>query len=84
MGEYSPHAASFPVYRQLADGRHFYRIEGPTRFTEIQRMGGRLVVHLVEAQAYPELVRIEQMIQATDGHFLPLDPAEWEVLYARI
>ncbi len=73
---------TFPLYRRMADGRHFYRIEGPQRFTEIQYVGKRTVVHLVEARAYPELVRIVEMIEGASGLFTPMEPDEWEALFA--
>lgn len=66
----------------MVDDRHFYRIESATRFTEIQRVGGRLMVHHIEARAYPELVRIEEMIQAADRRFLPMERAAWDALFA--
>ena len=68
----------FPVYRQLADGRHFYRIEGPGSFTDIQVIGKRTVVHHVEARAYPERLRIQDMIDGHGGRYLPMEPEEWE------
>ena len=64
----------------MADGRHFYRIEGPQRFTEIQHVGKRTVVHHVEARAYPELVRIAEMIEGAAGRYTPMGSEEWEGL----
>ena len=68
----------------MTDRSHFYRIESDRMFTEIQKVGGRLTVHRVEARAYPELVRIAEMIQGAEGRFVPMEPWEWEGLYARI
>ena len=62
----------FPVYRILADGRHFYRIESPLLFTEIQLIGSRAVAHRVEAKAYPEQLRVQDMIAGHGGTYLPL------------
>ncbi|MEO8589605.1 MAG: hypothetical protein ABI432_09565 [Flavobacteriales bacterium] len=74
----------FPVYRMLADGRHFYRIEGRTRFTEIQLVGARSVVHHVDATAYPEQLRVQDMIDGHRGSYLPLEAEEWERRWAAI
>lgn len=68
----------FPIYRRLADGHHFYRIEGPVSFTDIQVIGKRTVVHHVDASAYPERLRIQDMIEGHGGRYLPLEAEEWE------
>jgi hypothetical protein len=70
-------AAAFPIYRRTADGRHFYRIEAPDRFTEVQVIGSRRVLHAVEATQYPERVRIMEMIAGGEGRYLPLAEEEW-------
>ncbi|MBK8499104.1 MAG: hypothetical protein IPL52_09860 [Flavobacteriales bacterium] len=77
-------AQRFPLFRKTPDGRHFYRIESDTGFTEIQKVGSRHAVHRVEARAYPELVRIAEMIDGAGGRFVHMEPTEWDVLYARI
>ena len=74
----------FPVYRMLADGRHLYRIESPRRFTEIQLIGSRAVAHRVEATAYPEQLRVQDMITGHGGTYVSLDPGEWERQWALI
>ncbi len=71
------------MYRRLADGRHFYRIEGPRAFTEIQVIGRRAVLYRVEAAAYPEQVRVAEMV-ACEGPFQAMDPEEWERMFAGI
>jgi hypothetical protein len=69
---------AFPLYRRTPDGRHFYRIEAPDRFTEIQVVGNRKLVHTVMASAYPERVRVMEMLAGGDGRYLPMDGPEWE------
>jgi hypothetical protein len=68
----------FPVFRMLIDGRHFYRITGPDRFTEIQIIGSRRTVHEITAAAYPEKVRVQQMISMSDGLYTEIDAVRWE------
>ncbi|HMC96376.1 MAG TPA: hypothetical protein VKG92_01870 [Flavobacteriales bacterium] len=72
------------MYRQLNDGRHFYRIESAVGFTEIQMVGGRGVVHRVDASAYPEQLRIQDMIDGMGGRYLPLEAGEWERRWSAI
>lgn len=71
----------FPMLRRTEDGTHLYRIEGMDRFTELQRIGKRWVKHVVEARAYPEKVRIVEMVQGDHGRYLPLSEGEWEAVF---
>lgn len=74
---------TFPIYRLTADGRHAYRIDAQDRFTEIQVVGRRVLLHEVVATAYPEKLRIVEMIALADGRYVPLDPGDWQDLYDR-
>lgn len=60
----------FPMYRQTANGLHWYRLESTTEFTEVQKVGSRYVSHRVKAVIYPEKVRVMELIAADDGHVL--------------
>lgn len=71
-----------PQYRRTPSGANRYRIEGPDRFTELQRLGARWLVHAVKHAAYPERVRIAEMLDGLDGAYLPDDPATFERLLA--
>jgi hypothetical protein len=73
----------FPAYRRLRAGHHYYRIEGPTAFTDLQVIGRRHMVHRVNGAAYPERVRIHEML-ACKGPYLEMEAGEWERMYARI
>ena len=68
----------YPLYRRTTDGRHAYRVESPTRFTEVQVVGNRRIVHHVTATAYPELLRIQEMVNGGEGRYLPMTVAEWD------
>lgn len=71
----------YPVYRRTSDGRHYYQIKTAELFLEIQLVGSRAVLHRIEAALYPERLRVQDMIEGVDGHFLPSDAAVWtEVL----
>lgn len=67
----------------MAHGKHFYRIEGPAAFTDVQLVGSRSIVHVVSEAVYPERVRITHML-ACEPPYVEMDAAEWDALYARI
>jgi hypothetical protein len=70
--------AGFPVYRRTSDGLHHYRILAADRFEEVQRIGRRYVFHDVLATAYPERVRVAEMIAVSEGRYLPSNAEEWD------
>ncbi len=72
-----------PVYRSSADGSHHYRIEGADRFTELQRVGARWVMHVVVAHAYPEKVRLAGILSGADGT-IASDGGEFERILSKI
>ena len=71
----------FPMDRRTADGRHFYRILASDHFIDVQRVGERWMVHEVHARAYPELVRIQEML-VDHGRYPPMGPGEWDRVLA--
>ncbi len=88
MAEDSPRAPlldahAFPAYRRASHDRNYYRIEGTRSFTEIQRIGSRWAVHRVKEAAYPEQVRIMEMLACT-GPFEEMAGVEWEGMFAGI
>ncbi|MFZ1693401.1 MAG: hypothetical protein WAT74_09410 [Flavobacteriales bacterium] len=75
-------ATGFPAYRRMVGGAHYYRINGPADFVELQRVGSRVLRHAVTRAQYPEQLRIAEMIACTDGRFEPIAAEEWEALLA--
>jgi len=71
----------YPAYRRMVGGGHYYRIDGPRDFVELQRVGGRLVRHAVNQAPYPEQIRIAEMLACADGRFEPLDEGVWAELW---
>ena len=65
----------FPLYRRSTNGLNWYRINSPTELMEVQRVGSRYVYHRLLASAYPEQVRIMELIAMADGH-VEVCPAE--------
>ncbi len=68
----------FPCYRELTNRHSRYRIASPTAFTEVQQVGSRFLVHEVNATTYPELVRIAELIAATDGSVRSIPASDFE------
>jgi len=73
---------SFPQYRRTATGSNLYRIEAADRFTELQRLGRRWLVHTVAQAPYPEQVRIREMLDGLGGVYLPETAATFDRLLA--
>ncbi|MBK9147882.1 MAG: hypothetical protein IPM12_08700 [Flavobacteriales bacterium] len=73
---------AFPAYRRLQGSDHYYRIDGPASFAEVQRIGRRLVRHRVTDAKYPEQVRIAQMLDCDDGRYAVLDEEAWAAIWA--
>lgn len=61
----------------MRGAQHYYRIDGPDRFTELQVIGSKRVLHEVTAMVYPELVRIQDMLNGSDGLFELIGEQEW-------
>ena len=72
------HQQPFPLYRRSSNGLNWYRINSPTELIEVQRVGKRYVLHRLLASAYPEQVRIMELIAMADGHVevCPADEVE--------
>ena len=75
--------SDFPQYRRSAHGANYYRIDAADRFEELQLIGSRVLRHRVEARAYPERVRVMDMLEGSDGAYLPISAEAYEALAAR-
>ena len=53
----------FPQYRKIAGFDRFYKITGERSFIEKYQLNGVWVTHEVQAVQYPEIIRIQDMIQ---------------------
>lgn len=72
----------FPLYRQSANGSHWYRIESEASFTEVQRVGRHYVAHRLEAKIYPDRLRVAELIAMADGHTAASDRATFDAVLA--
>ncbi len=54
----------FPQYRKLSNDKTFYKILSDRLFEEVQLMGSKVLRYSVEAKQYPEILKIQDMLQA--------------------
>jgi hypothetical protein len=53
----------FPQFRKLENGRSLYKITSPNQFTELQQIGSKWFSYAFEVQQFPDLLRIQDMLQ---------------------
>jgi len=73
----------FPQYRKLSNDRSFYRINSNDSFDELQIMGERVFLHRIQAEKYPEKLRIMEMLDCVVG-YQNSTSEEWEMLEKRL
>lgn len=69
----------FPQYRKLFNEKVFYKISDERHFEEIQLLGSRKITYAFTAEKYPEILRIQDMLNLASG-FLECEPDEYEGL----
>ena len=52
----------FPVYRKLEGSIRIYKITSEREFEEKQRMGSKTITYKTKATQYPDLLRIQDML----------------------
>lgn len=65
----------FPQYRKLSNDKVFYRILNDKQFDEIQLIGTVAKLHSIQAEQYPEMLRIMDLI-ACDSEWCQLSSKE--------
>ena len=63
----------FPIFMELVNGNSIYRIDSLERMEEIQVIGSKYAVFVLEAKIYPDRVRIADMISNEGKHWNRLD-----------
>ena len=69
----------FPAYRKLSNGKVFYKIISDRIFEEKQLLGDKILCFKIEAQKYPEIIRIQDMLHENDT-YPEISKEEWEQL----
>lgn len=67
----------FPQYRMLSNGKTFYKITDDRHFEEIQLMGSKKIKHAITAEQYPEMLRIQDMLDGFDGLYVTILEEKW-------
>ena len=73
----------FPQYRKLSNDRSFYRINSNDNFEELQIIGNSVILHRIQAEKYPEKLRIMEMLDCVVG-YQNATFEEWEMLEKRL
>lgn len=71
---------NFPQFRKLSNNKSFFKIESDKLFTEYQKIGEKFITHQVEANQYPEMVKIQDMLACTS----PFDVWDKEKEYSEL
>ena len=67
----------FPQYRKLGNGLTFYKITDDRTFEEIQVVGSRKNKYKTEAKQYPEILRIQDMLNCMEDTYFDSHEQEW-------
>lgn len=61
-----------------------FRVDGPDRFTELQKIGSQVIKHEIVAEQYPEKLRIMDMVSLKDGIWVISSEEEFEETLLKI
>lgn len=53
---------NFPAYRKYKNNKSYFRFSSPTQFEQIQLIGSKKMIHLVEAKLYAEKMYVNDML----------------------
>ncbi len=67
----------FPQYRMLSNGKSFYKIVDYRHFEEIKLVGSRILRQEFTAHQYPEILRIQDMLEGMEEVYLTIDKQKW-------
>lgn len=59
-------STDFPQYRKLSNEKVFYRIRSERDFDEIQLMGSKAFWFSMTAEKYPEILRIQDLLNQSE------------------
>jgi len=67
---------NFPQYRKYKNIETYFKIISENEFEELSLLGKKFVKRTIEAKQYPEMLRIQDMLNCTEG--------TWEVIEKEI
>ena len=68
----------FPAYRKYKNSKTFYKIINENSFEEISFIGEKAFLYQIEANQYPEYLRIQDMLACKDGIWEEIDVKNYE------
>lgn len=73
----------FPQYRKLSNDKVFYCILDDRHFTEIQLIGSKAQLRHVTAEQYPEILKIQDMLNYSIEGYVASSEEEFKGLKER-
>lgn len=70
----------FPQYRKYVGVDTWFKIESANQFTEIKRVGEKLVRTVVKAEQFPELNFIQDMLGCKENRWVKIQQKDFESL----
>ena len=70
----------FPQYRKLVNNKSFYKIIDERNFEEIQLVGRLKNKYFIEAKIYPEILKINDLLNLEDPNYALSTKEEWDLL----
>ena len=67
---------NFPQYRKYKNIETYFKIISEKKFEEISLFGNKFVKYSIEAKQYPEMLRIQDMLNCEEG--------TWEVVEEKV
>lgn len=74
----------FPQYRRYTTGSSYFKIVDERNFIEVQFIGDKTVVYKITAHQYPEMLRIQDMLNFQFDGVVEMDKEEIANLEVRI
>jgi hypothetical protein len=74
----------FPQYRRYTTGNSYFKIVDERNFIEVQFIGDNTVVYKITAHQYPEMLRIQDMLNFQFDGVVEMDKEEIANLEVRI
>ena len=68
---------SFPFYCMYKNGNSYFKIESKKKFIELQTIGSFVMKHEIEAKQYPEMLRIQDMLELREGTWVEITEEDY-------
>lgn len=68
----------FPIYRKYVGLNVWFKVLDDRNFIEVKQVGTKFIKHELHAQQYPEIVRIQDMINCLGDAWEPIAASVFE------